>query len=111
MSSKTIDSISTGISVTKEQFMDELRSVVADAEDLLHATASQAGEGATIARARIQKSLQIAKERLAAAEDAVIERARQAAKVTDQYVHNNPWQSIGVSACAGVIIGMLVARR
>lgn len=91
--------------------MEDLRLVVADAEALLHATANQAGEGAAVARARIQKSLQVVKENLVDAEEAVIERTREAAKVTDQYVHDNPWKAIGISACVGAIIGMLIARR
>ena len=91
--------------------MEDLRSVMEDAEELLRATASQAGERAAAARAQIQQSLRVVKEHLVETEAAVIERARQAAKVTDEYVHENPWQSIGISACAGVIIGMLVARR
>lgn len=111
MNKKTMDSINTDIAATKEQFIDELRSMVKDAEELLLTTSNQVGEGAATARARIQKSLQVIKARLVAAESAVVERTRQAAKVTDQYVHNNPWQSIGISACAGVIVGMLVARR
>lgn len=111
MSTKAIISKITDTADYKEKLMDDLRLVVADAEELLHATANQAGEGAAAARARIQNSLQAVKGRLVAAEYAVIERTRQAAKVTDQYVHDNPWQSIGVSACAGVIVGMLVARR
>lgn len=111
MNMKTMDSINTDIAATKEQFIDELRSMVKDAEELLLTTSNQVGEGAATARARIQKSLEVIKERLVAAETAVVERTRQAAKVTDQYVHKNPWQSIGISACAGVIVGMLVARR
>ena len=111
MNTKIMDSINTSAAASKEKLMEDLRLVVADAEELLRATASQAGEGAVAARARIQESLQVVKGRLAAAENAVIEHARQAAKATDQYVHNNPWQSIGISACAGVIVGMLIARR
>ncbi|BBE50716.1 hypothetical protein OYT1_ch1156 [Ferriphaselus amnicola] len=99
------------IAPSKDRFMDEMRIVVADAEELLQATANQAGEGAAVARARIQKSLKVAKDRLIEAEAVVIERTRQAAKITDQYVHENPWKAIGISAGAGVIIGMLIARR
>jgi len=106
-----MDSKNASAAASKEKLMDDLRLVVADAEELLRATANQAGEGAVAARARIQESLQVVKGRLSAAEAAVIERTRQAAKATDQYVHNNPWQSIGISACAGVIVGMLIARR
>ena len=91
--------------------MDDLRHVVADAEDLLRATANQAGEGAATARARIQESLLTAKARLATSEAAMIERARTAAKATDQYAHENPWKLIGASAAVGVVIGMLIARR
>jgi len=111
MNTKIMDSKNASAAASKKKLMEDLRLVVADAEELLRATASQAGEGAVVARARIQESLQVVKGRLSAAEAAVIERTRQAAKATDQYVHDNPWQSIGISACAGVIVGMLIARR
>ena len=111
MNTKIMNSNNASAAASKEKLMEDLRLVVADAEELLRATASQAGEGAVAARARIQENLQVVKGRLAAAEIVVIERARQAAKATDQYVHDNPWQSIGISACAGVIVGMLIARR
>ncbi|WP_283743459.1 DUF883 family protein [Sideroxydans sp. CL21] len=107
----TTKTMHTNISTSKDKLMEDLRLVVADAEELLRATANQAGEGATVARARIQKSLQTVKEQLVDAEDAVIQRTREAAKVTDQYVHDNPWKAIGISACVGAIVGMLIARR
>jgi ElaB/YqjD/DUF883 family membrane-anchored ribosome-binding protein len=97
--------------VPMDKLMDELRVMVTDAEDLLTSTAGQAGEGAAAARARIQKSLHVVKARLEIAESAITERTRKAAKATDEYVHDNPWKAIGISACAGVIVGMLVARR
>jgi ElaB/YqjD/DUF883 family membrane-anchored ribosome-binding protein len=111
MNKNTINSISADISATKEQFINELHTVILDAESLLEATTGQADEVVAAARARILESLQVVKDRVAATENAVIERTRQAAKVTDQYVHENPWQSIGVCACAAVIVGILVARR
>lgn len=99
------------MTATKDQFLADLQTVVTDAEELLRATANQAGEGAATARARIQKSLQAAKERIVDAEELVVERTREAAKATDQYVHDNPWKAIGISACVGAIVGMLIARR
>jgi ElaB/YqjD/DUF883 family membrane-anchored ribosome-binding protein len=111
MITKTMVSKNTSNAASKEKLMEDLRLVVADAEELLRATANQAGEGAAAARARIQESLQVVKGRLAAAQTAMIERTQQAVKDTDQYVHDNPWQAIGISACAGVIVGMLIARR
>lgn len=37
--------------------------------------------------------------------------ARQAARYTDTYVHDNPWRAIGIGAAAGLLIGYLVSRR
>lgn len=111
MSTKKMSINHTSIADSKDKLMEDLRLVVADAEELLRATANQAGEGATAARSRIQESLQVVKGRLVGAEDAVIERAQQAAKDTDQYVLDNPWKAVGISAVAGVIVGILISRR
>lgn len=96
--------------VGKEKLMHDLRVVVADAEELLRATASQTGEKVSSARERIQESLSAAKERLITAEQAMVEKTKQAARATDEYVHENPWKSVGIAAGAGLIIGMLISR-
>jgi ElaB/YqjD/DUF883 family membrane-anchored ribosome-binding protein len=96
--------------VSKDKLMQDLRVVVADAEELLRATAGQAGEKASAVRERIQENVNAAKQRLASAEEDALESARQAAKVTDEYVHDNPWTAIGVAASVGVIVGMLIGR-
>ena len=96
--------------VSKEKLMQDLRVVVADAEELLRATAGQAGEKVSAARERIQENLAAAKQRLAAAQDAVVARTKEAAKVTDEYVHENPWKAVGIAAGVGLVIGMLISR-
>jgi ElaB/YqjD/DUF883 family membrane-anchored ribosome-binding protein len=44
-----------------------------------------------------------------------VERARHAADATDTYVHEHPWQAMGLAAAVGGAvggaIGMLIARR
>lgn len=96
--------------ISKEKLMQDLRVVVSDAEELLRATAGQAGEKASAARERIQDSLIAAKARLIAAEEAVVARTKQAAKATDEYVHENPWKAVGIAAGVGLVIGMLISR-
>ena len=96
--------------VSKEKLMQDLRVVVADAEELLRATAVQAGEKVSAARERIQENLAAAKQRLAAAQDAVVAKTKEAAKVTDEYVHENPWKAVGIAAGVGLVIGMLISR-
>ena len=97
--------------VSKEKLVADLKVVVADAEELLRATASQAGEKVSAARERIQASLATAKVKLTDAEHALLEKSKQAAKATDEYVRDNPWQAVGVAAVAGLVLGVLISRR
>ncbi|MFY9315183.1 MAG: DUF883 family protein [Burkholderiales bacterium] len=97
--------------VNKDKLVADLKVVVADAEELLRATASQAGEKVAAARERIQASLATAKVKLGEAERAALEKAKLAAKATDDYVHENPWRAVGIAAVAGLVLGVLIARR
>ena len=97
--------------VSKEKLVADLKVVVADAEELLRATATQAGEKVSAARERIQASLAKAKVKLTEVERVLLEKTKQAAKVTDEYVHDNPWQAVGIAAMAGLVLGILISRR
>lgn len=97
--------------VTREQLIADFKVVVADAEALLKATANQGGEKVAELRARTEESLNAVKARIGEAQTSVAERSRAAARATDTYVHDNPWQSIGAAAGIGLIIGILLGRR
>ena len=97
--------------VTKDKLVSDIMLVIGDAEELLHATASQAGAKVAAARARVQESLRGARQRLAEAGGAAAEQAKHAAQATDRFVHEHPWQAVGIGAALGVILGMLITRR
>lgn len=103
--------MNTSVNTSKDKLVEDLRMVVADAEELLKATANQTGERIAAARARAGESLQVAKARLDEAQAAVVERTKVAARATDDYVHDNPWQAIGIAATVGLILGALISRR
>ena len=103
--------MNTEATVTKDKLVQDFKIVVSDAEELLKATASQAGEKVTVARERIQDSLHNAKIKLAEAEDVIVQKGKQAARATDDYVQENPWRAVGIAAGVGLIIGLLVGRR
>jgi ElaB/YqjD/DUF883 family membrane-anchored ribosome-binding protein len=96
---------------SKQKLVADLKLVVADAEELLRATASQAGEKVSAARERIQASLATAKVKLTDAERVVVDKTKDAAKATDEYVRDNPWQAVGIAAAAGLVLGVLISRR
>jgi len=97
--------------VNTDKLVADLKVVLADAEELLRATASTAGEKASAARARMEDSVRAAKAKLAQAQDVMADRAKAAAQATDDYVHDHPWKAVGFAAAIGVILGMLISRR
>ncbi len=97
--------------VNRDKLVADMKVVIADAEELLRATAGQAGEKVAAARARIQDSMETAKVKLSELGEASAERARAAARVTDDYVHDHPWHAVGVAALVGLVLGTLISRR
>lgn len=89
----------------------DIRMVIADGEDLLKAAADVSGEGFAVARARFAEKLGNARARLADASQAAVGTARRSAAAADSYAHDNPWTVIGIAAAAGILIGVLAARR
>lgn len=97
--------------VTTEKLLDDLKTVVDDAEELLRATAGHAGEKVSAARERASESVRTARKRMAEMQDDAVARTRHLAESADGYVRENPWRAVGTAAVAGLILGMLVSRR
>lgn len=97
--------------VTADQLLDDLQTVIRDAEGLLKATAAQTGEKIQEVRTRAEESVRKAKERLAGVEEEALKRAKVLAGDADEYVRGNPWQAVGVAAGIGLLLGLLLSRR
>lgn len=104
-----IDSIPTKTG-TRDQLMSDLKTVITDAESWLRSSNMLSGEDLIAAKAKFERTLINAKDTLVGLEESVVERTKVAAKATDEFVHENPWKSIGLGVAAGVIVGMLIAR-
>ena len=99
------------VEVTTDQLVSDLKTVMEDAEALLKATSTLTGEKIQEVRARAEESLRQAKVRLTEVEEEAMRRAREVADAADEYVRENPWQSVGIAAGIGLVVGMLLARR
>lgn len=94
-----------------DKLVSDLKVVVSDAEELLKLTAGQAGDKLADVRVRLTDRLAVAKDRIADAEAAVLEKTKKAAHATDDYVHAHPWESVGVAAGVAFLLGLLAGRR
>ncbi len=97
--------------VTVDKLLEDLQTVVRDADALLKATSAQTGEKIQEIRGRAEESLRLARIRLAQVEELALQRARDAATAADEYVHENPWQAVGIAAGVGLLLGLLASRR
>ncbi|WP_224787055.1 DUF883 family protein [Pandoraea sputorum] len=95
----------------KEKFMTDIKSVLADAEDLLKQAANTSGERAAELSAKALTLLEQAREKASDLQVVVVEKSRQAARATDDYVHDHPWQAAAVGTGIGVVIGLLLNRK
>ncbi len=101
----------TDTSTATDKLVADLREVAADAEELLKLTAGQAGDRIAELRSSLGAKLVQARGDLGALESELLARGREAARATDQYVHDNPWKAVGASAGLAFLLGLLVGRK
>ena len=94
----------------KEKLVGDLKTLIGDAEELLKASATQAGEKFSVARQKIEQSLVEGKKSLADAEKLLVKKSKEAADIADDYVRENPWGAVGVAAAIGLVLGLLIRR-
>lgn len=99
------------IEANKEKLVNDIKAVMSDADTLLKGVASSAGEELAAARSRVQNQLGETKSRLNVARAEATRRAGDAVDAADAFARGNPWKLFGISALAGLLIGIVLTRR
>ena len=106
---------SSGSSDSREKITSELKNVIREAEDLLKGNPQGnprlAESTLQSAKDRIEANLNAMRKGLGQAQESILQRSRDAAERTDDYVQNHAWQAVGVGALAGLVLGLLMGRR
>src|SRR5262245_22047335 len=89
-----------------DKLVGDLRNLVADAEELLRAMASQAGEKVAEARQRIEQTLTEGKRALADAN--LVQKSKETADLADDYIRYNPWRAIAIAVGVGLVLGLFI---
>lgn len=94
---------------------EDFKAVVNEAESLVKAIGDQGGAQVNQMRERLSTAARTAKDKLMAWEKDAAEFTKRTAASTDQYVQENPWKSVAISAAVGttvgVLLGVLMSRR
>jgi ElaB/YqjD/DUF883 family membrane-anchored ribosome-binding protein len=90
---------------------DDLKTLVDDGRELLKATASASGERIDAVRTQFAAHASSASTRLAELSQPLIQRAGRVDDYVRDYVRANPWAALAVAAAAGMLLGLLAAKR
>ena len=103
--------MTTKANVEENDMLSDLQAALKDTESALNDLADEGNAINQSVRDNISTSLNDLKAKLLETEKMVSDKAKVAARATDEYVHENPWQSIGIAAGVGFLVGLLVSRR
>lgn len=94
-----------------DKLLNDLQSVIKDAEVLLKSADIPGSEEFKSAKERFEATLRNAKDEAMRIERMVVDKTREVVNTTDNYVKDHPWQAVGFSAAVGLAIGLLISRK
>jgi ElaB/YqjD/DUF883 family membrane-anchored ribosome-binding protein len=103
--------ITEGASNIKNAASAEIKSLIADVEDLVARIADLKDADVARVRNKVLRAVDAAKDSLAEGADTLRRQAQRAATTADDYVHDSPWQAVGIAALVGAVVGILATRR
>ena len=89
----------------------EARKCIEDMQVLLGRVAHLDDPEIARLRASVEHRLSTARRTLTNGTDRVPRRAKGVIKLGDGYVRDQPWRAVGIAAAAGLVAGVLFARR
>jgi ElaB/YqjD/DUF883 family membrane-anchored ribosome-binding protein len=89
----------------------QVTSFLDNVEDLVKALKDVASPDTAKLRAKVQLALSAAQSAATDTAAQIRSRAQVAAKRTDTYVRENPWQVIAIAAVVGLAVGIIASRR
>jgi len=89
---------------------NDMKTLVKDAQELFREAAEATGDKADELRSKGLTMLEAAVEAAQNAQAVAIEKGKEVAARTDDYVHENPWRAVAISAGVGLLVGLVIGR-
>lgn len=96
---------------TRDRVVDEVGAMLSDAQHMLQRAGAETGDIAHDLRSQVDGTLSAVKSRMQAIEKDALHGAKLTSRAADQFVHDKPWQAVGIAAVIGIVIGLLMNRR
>src|ERR1700688_400589 len=102
--------LSEGVNDVKAAASTEIKSLIADVEDLMARIADLKDADVVRVRGKVQRAADATKQSLADGADALRQRAQDVASRADDFVRERAWQAVRSAALVGAEVGILAAR-
>ncbi|MDB5761077.1 MAG: hypothetical protein JWQ21_72 [Herminiimonas sp.] len=89
----------------------DMKSLIRDAQELFREATSATGMRAEELRDRGLSLLDAAMTKAQDVQTAALESGKEMVDTADDYVHENPWKAVAISAGVGLLIGLLISRK
>ncbi|HEY1315056.1 MAG TPA: DUF883 family protein [Steroidobacteraceae bacterium] len=103
--------LSEGVNDIRAAATGEIKSLIADVEDLMARIADLKDADVVRVRSKVQRAVDATKQSLADGADVIRQHAQDVASTADDYVRDRPWQAVGIAALVGAVVGILATRR
>lgn len=103
--------LNEGVHDIKSAASSEIKSLIADVEDLMARIADMKDADVMRVRSKVQRAVDATKQSLADGAEAIREQAQGVANTADDFVRESPWQAVGLAALVGAVVGILATRR
>jgi ElaB/YqjD/DUF883 family membrane-anchored ribosome-binding protein len=103
--------LSEGVNDIKAAATGEIKSLIADVEDLMARIADLKDADVVRVRGKVQRAVDATKQSLADGAEVIRQHAQDVASTADGYVRDRPWQAVGIAALVGAVVGILATRR
>jgi ElaB/YqjD/DUF883 family membrane-anchored ribosome-binding protein len=89
----------------------EMKSLLTDVRELMARISDVKDVEVQRLLGKVRGAMDAAKETFADGAESVRRKAKVVAAGADDYVHESPWQAVGIAALVGALVAVLVTRR
>lgn len=96
---------------TAEQLRSELKALADTLEEILHSSGDKSETELKKIKERADSMIKDARVRITETGERIVEQTKDAAQQANNYLHDKPWNGIGIAAAVGLVLGVLLSRR
>lgn len=94
-------------SASHDSTIDEIKALLAEAENVIASTGDRAGDEIASLKERLRSAIDRSRDTA----NKAVQMAKQGCSQADEAIHTHPYVAVGVAAGVGLLLGALLTRN